>query len=143
MRWPQSLLQLVGAEQHTDTQQLKPVKTLPPDEASGIKVHVKLTAFLLTGKCLSHGNKMAGRCKNAVNHQRHFPSSLKIKALQPPNRMSDVCILFADSSPELSSGAPRGDLGAAQVSLNQTRWGLFTGPSGKRAVIDLREEGLT
>lgn len=39
-------------------------------------------------------------------------------------------------------GAPRGDLGADQVSLNQTGWGC-QGLLGKGEVIDLREERLT
>lgn len=52
-------MQLVIAEQCIDTQQMKPVKTLPPtDEASGISVFVKLTGvFVDRQMSILHGNK--------------------------------------------------------------------------------------
>jgi len=75
-------LQLAGAEQHTDTQQVKPVKTLPPDEASGISVFVKLTAFLLTGRCLYHMATNGWKMQKCSQSSEIFfsPSSLKNKS---------------------------------------------------------------
>lgn len=69
------------AEQCIDTQQMKPVKTLPPtDEASGISVFVKLTGvFVDRQMSILHGNKWLEDAKTQ-SIIRDFFSSLRKKS---------------------------------------------------------------